>query len=40
MSRIFIDKRVRLDLDTLKKVNLPNKVPKGIKDPLAISVAR
>ena len=40
MSRISIDKKVKQDLDKKKKVNPPNKVLKGIKDPLAIIVVR
>ena len=40
MRRIFIDKRIKLVLVTKMKVNPPNKVNKGIKDPLAITVER
>ena len=40
MSRISIDKMVKLVLDTKKKVSLLNKMPKGIKDPLEITMER
>ena len=36
----FTGKRVRQDLDTKKKVKPPNKVLKGIKDLLVITVVR
>ena len=40
MSRISIDKKVKQESDTKKKVNPPNKALKGIKDPLAITMVR
>ena len=40
MSKIFTNKKVKLVLVTMKKVNLPNKVAKGIKDLHATTLVR
>ena len=41
MSRIFIGKKVKKDLDKMmKKVNIPSKVQKGIKKPHVIIVGK
>ena len=40
MSKIFIGKKEKQDLDIEMNVNLPSKVLKGIKSLLAITMGR